>query len=385
MNIGFLVNPIAGMGGKVGLKGTDGVLQEAIDRGAEPVAKERAKETIKRYIFLKQQSEKQNENVTWYTCAGTMGFDILAELKLQDTVGENVQVVYEPKDTNQTTVGDTKSACEKFIKASVELILFCGGDGTARDVFSVVKDSVPILGIPAGVKMHSGVFAMHARTAGTLLVDYIKGEMDTADGEILDLDEDKYRKGEWNIRLFGSAKTPFEPTIIQCGKHMVESASEDEIKEEIAEYIEEEMKKDPDILYVMGSGSTVHAITKHLGISGTLLGVDGLYQNKLIGIDMNEKQLLNALDEHPNAKLIISPIGAQGFILGRGNLQISPKVIRKIGIDNINVISTPAKLNELVSLRVDTNDPELDKIFEEKGWFTVIVGYAQMKLKKIAV
>lgn len=389
MKIGFLVNPIAGMGGRVGLKGTDGVVEEALERGAEPIAQERASEAIQRYVeLIKNQSAidlKRIQKVEWFTCSDKMGEDILTSTGLDKLTDHTLTVVFELQNRDTTSAEDTKQACNKFTSEEIDLLVFCGGDGTARDIYSVLKETVPILGIPSGVKMHSGVFATHPRYAGELLVDYIKGQMDTADGEILDLDEDKYRKGEWNIRLFGVAKTPHEPTIIQRGKHMVESASEDEIKEEIAGYIQEEMESNTDILYIIGSGSTVETISKLLGVDGTLLGIDAVFQNKLVGKDMNEQELLTKLTEYPKAKLIISPIGAQGFILGRGNLQLSPAVIRKIGIENIDIVSTPAKLAGLEALKVDTNDTELDNEFATKGYLSVIIGYRQMKLKKVSV
>ncbi|WP_455392520.1 ATP-NAD kinase family protein [[Eubacterium] cellulosolvens] len=389
MKIGFLINPIAGMGGRVGLKGTDGVLDQAIERGAIPIAQTRAKEAIDRYVKLMSNQVKPSAgdevNIEWVTCMGLMGQDALKEAGLEKLANHRIKIVYEPPNPNHTTAEDTISACQAFITEGVELIVFCGGDGTARDVFSVVNAQVPLLGIPSGVKMHSGVFATHTNYAGDLLVDYLRGEMDTAEGEILDLDEDKYRNGEWNIRLFGIAKTPYEPTIIQRGKHMVESASDAEIKEEIADFIQEEMEENLDTLYIMGSGSTVQAIAKHLGIENSLLGIDAVYQKKLVGKDLNERSILELLNKYPKVRLILSPIGAQGFILGRGNLQLSPAVIRKIGLENIDVVSTPAKLNDLEALKVDTGDIELDQAFVIKGYISVKIGYRQMKLKKLAI
>jgi predicted polyphosphate/ATP-dependent NAD kinase len=314
-----------------------------------------------------------------------MGETVLSQAGLTNALADEVQVVYTPVDMENTTAVDTKSACSEMLKAGVELILFSGGDGTARDIYTVVNDTIPLLGIPSGVKMHSGVFATHAKYAGELLADLVTGEIDTAPGEILDLDEARYRSGEWNIQLFGVAKTLQEPSIIQRGKHMVETASDVEIKEEIADFIREEIEANPDVLYILGSGSTVDAISKHLGIDGTLLGIDAIYQTKQCGKDLNEGELLELLAKHPTAKLILSPIGAQGFILGRGNLQLSPTVVRAIGVDNIEIVSTPAKLAGMEVLRVDTNDPDLDAEFAAVGWLKVIVRYREMKLKKVAV
>ncbi len=387
MKIGFIINPIAGMGGRVGLKGTDGVLEEAKARGAIPIAGHRAIEAINRYVLLVRKLSPTDPffkmDINWFTCSGSMGFDVLENTKVTELKNNFINVEFEPNDPNNTTADDTRECSSRFLQAGVELILFCGGDGTARDVYSIVQDKIPIFGIPSGVKMHSGVFATHANTAGDILLDYILGELDTADGEILDLDEERYRAGDWNIRLFGIAKTPYNPSLIQRGKHMVESASEEEIKEEIADYLKEEIENNQDTLFILGAGSTVQVVTQHLGLDGTLLGIDAVFQGRLVGKDLNEKQLIELLEKHDKVKIILSPIGAQGFILGRGNLQLSPTVIKRIGIENIDIVSTPAKLEELGQLRVDTNDDELDLMFTTKGWLKVIFSYRQMRLKKV--
>ena len=120
-----------------------------------------------------------------------------------------------------------------------------------------------------------------------------------------------------------------------------------------------------------------------MNIKNTLLGIDAIYQNKLVGSDLNEKQILRLLEKYPRAKVILSPIGAQGFILGRGNLQLSPSVISKIGIDNIIVVSTPAKLASTPVIRVDTGDKKLDKKFAEKEFMMIVIGYRLSRVVKI--
>ncbi len=387
MKLGFLINPIAGMGGRVGLKGTDGVLAEALVRGATEVSGERSLEALRSFVKKVKTEDISSfeslEKIEWYTCKGKMGQDILENAGILELNNNTINIIYEPVDLNKTTAKDTKQACQIMENYGIELILFCGGDGTARDIFLVIGDRLPILGIPSGVKMHSGVFATHANVVGELIFDFISGKLDIADGEILDLDEESYRAGDWNVRLFGIAKTPHEPSFIQRGKHIVESASEDEVKDEIAEYIKEEMEENLDTMFILGSGSTVQAVLEKIDINGTLLGIDAVYQGKLIGKDLNEKQILDLLGKYPKVRLILSPIGAQGFILGRGNLQLSPQVIRKIGLDNIDILSTPTKLNEIEFLCVDTNDIELDSEFTRKGWVRVVIGYRQMRLKKL--
>jgi predicted polyphosphate/ATP-dependent NAD kinase len=375
--IGLVVNPIAGMGGRVGLKGTDGVLEEALEMGAQPVAPHRVElflTTLESII----EARSIEEPIKWLTCSGIMGEDDL-EMYCRDST--ECEVVYSPKEP--TSAEDTKDACKKFMEKGAGLIVFCGGDGTARDIWQTVGEEVPIIGIPSGVKMHSGVFGMNPEATAEIVAAFISGELEIAEGEILDLDEEKYREGEWHISLFGTARTPHEPTYVQVSKVQVEAVGEDAIKEEIAESIVEDMEDEPDMLFILGSGSTVGAVSKELGIGFSLLGVDAVVNKELVAEDVNESKLLSLLDEHKKVRLVISPIGAQGFILGRGNLQLSPEVIRRIGIDNITIISPPAKLAQTPMLRVDTGDKKLDEMFHEKQYLRVVFRYKTMKLVKI--
>ena len=371
--IGFVVNPIAGMGGKVGLKGTDGVLNQAINLGAKPVSHDKALETIEEFIsnYLKK------DEIKWITCKGNMGGDILSNLGLK-----NIEIVYSPLK-EKTFSEDTKKACKFFLEKKVDLILFCGGDGTARDIFEVVTNKIPILGIPSGVKMHSAVFGVNTVATGKMLNEFVNNRLTIGDAEIMDLDEERYRKGEWNIKLFGIAKGIVEPTYIQVGKTTFESVSDNEIKDELYEHILDEIKDNKDHLFLFGSGGTIDYIAEKIGIRNTLLGIDAVFNNKTIGIDLNEETILNLLKKYHKVKLILSPIGAQGFILGRGNLQLSPKVIKKIGLDNIIIISTPAKLASTPVIRVDTGDEELDKLFSEKEFIMVVIGYRLSRVVKI--
>ena len=373
VKIGFLVNPIAGMGGRVGLKGTDGVVDEAIKRGAKPIAPTKALETVKEFL-----SKYSKNDVIWYTCSEEMGESELKKANIKD-----FKVVFKHSET-ETSSKDTKNACKKLLDNKVDLILFCGGDGTARDIFSIVKDKIPILGIPSGVKMHSGVFGINTDAAAKMLHEFANKRLTVGDAEIMDLDEGRYRKGDWNIKLFGIAKGIVEPTYVQVGKTIFESVSEDAVKEELAEHIVDDMKENEDFLYLMGSGGTIEFIAEKIGVKNTLLGIDAVYKNKLVGSDLNEKDILNLLSQYPKAKIILSPIGAQGFILGRGNLQLSPKVIRKVGLDNIIVISTPVKLLSTPILRVDTGDKKLDKMFKEKEFMMVVIGYRLSRVIKLS-
>lgn len=373
LRIGFLVNPIAGMGGRVGLKGTDGVLKEAIMRGAQPVAPQKAEEMLREFSSM----ASHQQDVLWVTCAADMGSKEL------DHVGiTNKQIIYTP--VGSTTSGDdTKNACKKLLEHAIDLLVFCGGDGTTRDIFSVVDKNIPLLGVPAGVKMHSGVFGVSTTATAKMLHEFINKRLTIGDAEIMDLDEELYRKGEWKIRVYGIAKGIVEPTYIQVGKASFESVSEDDVRDELADHVNDELEKYHDWLFLFCSGGTIDHIAKKLHIEHTLLGIDAVYQKKLCAKDINEQQILTLLKKYPKVKILLSPIGAQGFILGRGNLQLSPLVIKKIGIENMIVVATPSKLIHTPLLRVDTGDKKLDALFTAQGYLMVVIGYRLSRVVKI--
>lgn len=363
--IGFLINPIAGMGGRVGLKGTDnGIYRKALALGAKPVSADRAR------AALKSLSPEIASNILFYTCSGKMGENLLRELNFKFEVVLSVP--------EETTFKETIKACESFLKNGVDLILFCGGDGTAKDVASVVGDKLPILGIPAGVKMSSSVFAVNPEAVGDLLAldDY-----EITDGEILDIDEREYRNGNLKVKLFGIARTIKAPNKVQFRKNVFSGSSEEESKEGIARFVIEFM--DDETFYILGPGSTVKKICDLLGVEKTLLGVDVLRNRRIIARDVNENGLLKLLDENPFSgfTIIVSPIGSQGFIFGRGNQQISPEVIKRVGVENILIIATPQKLSQTPVLFVDTGDDGVDLMLN--GRIRVISGYRITTLRTI--
>ncbi|MFQ6107302.1 MAG: ATP-NAD kinase family protein [Thermoplasmata archaeon] len=375
--IGLVVNPIAGIGGRVGLKGTDGVLKKALELGGKPVAPEKMHKFLEALVTLLKN--ERLEEIEWLTCGKSMGADYLEEF------GEapwKWEVIFDPG--HPTTAADTMNACKNLLVREAGLIVFCGGDGTARDIWKAIDDEAPVIGIPSGVKMHSGVFGMNPEAVAFIVLRFLLGELEVGDGEILDLDEERYRAGEWYIRLYGIARTPNEPSYVQVGKLHAEVVPEEDVKTEIAEHVAEDMKENKDTLYILGSGSTLSAISKEIGVDYSLLGVDAVCNGELIGKDLNEEQLLSLLDKHEKVKLILTPIGAQGFVLGRGNLQLSPAVVRRIGLDNTVIVCTPGKLNRTPFLRIDTGDDELDQEFRSREYVTVVTGYKTMKLWKIA-
>jgi len=363
MKLGFLINPIAGMGGSVGLKGTDGLVEEARKLGATPIAGERARKCL----------EELKIGATILTCSGAMGEDALKSTPLHH------EVVY--SFNGLTTSEDTQNACRRFVDERVELILFCGGDGTARDVYRVVGQKIPILGIPAGVKMHSAVFAISPRGAAQMIELFVSGKAEVREVEVMDTDEAAYRRNELRMKVFGYARTPYEPVLVQHGKSLFQSVSEETAKEEIAQFALEFMRDGS--LYILGAGTTTFKVAELLGLGEekTLLGVDAVKDGKLVGKDLNEQALLRLLERDPNAKLLVSPIGAQGFVFGRGNQQLSATVLEKIGVKNVIVLATPHKLNETPFLLVDTGSEELDE--QLRGHLSVVCGYRMAQRKEV--
>ncbi len=361
MKLGFLVNPIAGMGGSVALKGTDGLVEEALKRGASPVACNRARQCM--------QELSVDSATEIFTCGGDMGEEAL--------VRQRYEVVYSHE--GMSTCEDTKRACEIFLREGIDLLLFCGGDGTARDIFSVTGREVPILGIPAGVKMHSAVFAITPRSAARIVERFCRGETELRDAEIMDTDEAAYRRNELRMRVFGYARTPYVPALVQPGKSIIQSVDEERAKEDIARFACEFMTKDE--LYIMGAGTTIYKIAEMMHLDKTLLGVDAVKNGKLVGKDLTERELLRIIENESRVKIMVSPIGAQGFIFGRGNQQISAEVIERVGIDNIIVLATPQKLYETPFLMVDTGKEELDK--KLCGYISVVCGYRMAQRKEV--
>ncbi len=367
--IGLIVNPIAGMGGKVGLKGTDGpeIVEKARERGAEPVAPDRAKKAL-------EELNNQIEDLEIITCSDEMGGD-----ECED-VGLGYTIVYETESGN-TSPEDTKKATEKMLEKDVEIIIFAGGDGTARDVREIAEQEIPILGIPTGVKMHSAVFANTPEIGGKLVARYLKGNLPLREAEVMDVDEEAFRNNELQTDLKGYAETPYDPRWVQAAKSpTVTSGSEKADQESIAKYVVEQMED--DYIYILGPGTTTRAVAERLGLSdSTLLGVDLIENEQMIAKDVTEDRILETVEEKP-AKIIISPIGKQGFILGRGNQQLSPRVVREVGVDNVMIIATPNKLAETPHLKIDTGDSDLDDEF--RGYERVIISYGMERPVQVA-
>lgn len=365
VRVGLVVNPIAGLGGRVGLKGTDGAetVARALALGAEPSAGERTRRALDRL-----RSEAADAPFDLLVGPGPMGEDAAHGAGLPFEVADELSAA-------ATTAEDTRRISHVLaLERRVDLLLFAGGDGTAADVLAAVGDAVPALGIPAGVKVHSGVFAVTPEAAGMLAAMRVRGTaLDVAEAEVLDIDEDAYRRGEISPRLVGYLRVPRQRRLVQARKAPT-PAGETVAAQAIAADVVEHME--PGRAYVLGPGTTVRSIAERLGVPKTLVGVDVVRDGELLVADASERDLLALIPEGPMA-VVVTPIGGQGFVVGRGNQQIGPAVLRHAGREHILVVATPWKLASLggLPLRVDTGDRETDAWLA--GHLRVVTGYGE--------
>lgn len=373
--LGLVINPIAGIGGSVALKGSDGVgiAQQAIALGA--TAKSNARTALALEILLPYK-----ENIIIYTASGDMGEHTAKAL------GFNTQVVYrlEHKLENRlTTELDTEQAVSALITKDIDLLLFAGGDGTARNVCHIVEDKFPVLGIPAGCKIHSGVYAITPKAAGRVVELMITNQLvSLTDADVMDIDESLFRQGIVKAKRFGEMQVPSELRYIQAVKSGGVESDELVLQDIAADVI----AKMDDELFIIGSGSTTAFVMEELALENTLLGVDAISEQALIASDLTEPELWQLIQPYAQGKvkLLITLIGGQGHIFGRGNQQLSPRVIRAIGKENIIIIATKAKLNALQArpLIADTGDSELDMVLS--GYLAVTTGYNDQVLYPVA-
>jgi len=367
--LGLIVNPVAGIGGRVGLKGSDGaeIQKRALELGAVPQSLDRAIQALERIKSIKDDLEV-------ITYPGEMGEDAVTACGFEPTVIGSIK-------QGETTAEDTRIAAQEMLRLKVNLLLFAGGDGTARDIYSAVGEGIPVLGIPAGVKIHSAVFATNPISAGDLAVLYLRGRVSSLrEAEVMDIDEEAFRQGIVSAKLYGYLKIPFRRRLVQSLK-IASRPGEKASLEAIACDVVDRMGD--DYLYIIGPGTTTRAITSKLGLNKTLIGVDVVFKRKLLASDVNESQLLNLL-ERREAKIIVTPIGGQGCIFGRGNQQISPEVIKRVGKDNIIVVSAPEKIDSLGGrpLWVDTGDRAVDRMLS--GYMRVVTGYDEQVICKVS-
>lgn len=373
MKLGFIVNPIAGMGGKVGLKGTDNVLKEAISRGAQLIAPARAKEFLRK---LEESSSDTNISIDILTCPGIMG-----ENEAKST-GLAFQVL-SMKTRKETSAEDTKEAVRLLAQEKVDLIVFVGGDGTAKDVLDAMTDlqATPVLGVPSGVKMYSSIFAVSPSDAAEVVSAFAQNQTEIEELEIMDADENAIRKDTFSVKLYGFLKGPFLPAYVQGSKQISpETVDEKDNQTAIARFIIEETP--PEATLILGPGTTVKRLAELLQVSKTLLGVD-VYRKGRVNLDVDEKKILEEVKDWHNTWIVVSPIGHQGILFGRGNQQISPRIMKNVGKERIIIAATKSKLQNIQEniLRVDTGDAEADSMI--RGYVKVVTDYREWRLVQV--
>ena len=362
--IGLIVNPVAGMGGSVGLKGTDGEMyKKALELGAKPVTPKRTKEVLSHI--------KNKDKITLLVAPANMGEEYVKELDIPFTVIGTVG--------EESSAEDTRRISDEMVNNGVELLIFVGGDGTARDICDAINSKVPVVAVPGGVKIFSSVFAVSVRAAAEIVDAFVEGT-DVTEEEVLDVDEDAFREDRLASRLYGYLVVPNVRSFLQPGKAASSiSRSSVESKKEIAAHIIEEM--DRGTLYLLGPGTTLKAIADEMGLPKTLLGIDAVFAGKLVGRDLNEKGILSLLKRYEKRTIIVTPIGGNGFIFGRGSKQFTPEVIKQVGRENIMVVGTSDKVSRLDCLRVDTGDLEVDRLL--CGYTEVTVGHKEGMMVKV--
>lgn len=369
LTLGFCVNPFAGIGGKGGLKGSDGadIIQKALAMGAQMESGTKTLETL-------EIIKKSAVSIEILTCSGAMRANIL------QTVGLPYRIVSQCQ-TKQTTAEDTTRDVLAMKAEGADLILFAGGDGTARNVLDAVGDSMLVLGIPTGCKIHSAVYALNPRSAGELTVELARGApFDITLSEVMDINETLFRQGIVDAQLYGYLKVPHKKNYMQRLKSGGE-LSEVGVLSLIGNSVIEQMK--PDVLYVMGTGSTIHQLMAQMNLQGSLLGIDLILNGKLIAVDVTEQDILDAFCIHPKRSVIVYIIGSQGYVFGRGNQQLSAQVLQQLDKKDILIVANKQKMNSLFGspLYVDTGDKNANKRL--CGYYKVLVGYNEFVMAKL--
>jgi predicted polyphosphate/ATP-dependent NAD kinase len=380
VRIGLLANPDAGLGGRLGLKGSDGQAELARSKGAEDRSGPRLESMLRHFSSIHRGESSQLE---WITSRGRMGTDWIPEELQTGTISE----VHE--SSGETSATDTEDAIERLLENGIDILVYSGGDGTTRDIVASLGNSqsseLPIIGVPSGVKMHSGCFASSPKAAAEVLSAWLHGDLLVSSTEVLDLDEELYRKGKWVVRLYAEAFSPNSPRWMQGSKQLIETESEKEIIIGISDHIEDSLVSD-DRLIIWGSGGTLREIASNIGFELTTLGIDATIGGEQVGTDLDESGILALLDSHVGpTTLLLSPMGGQGFLIGRGNLQLSPAVLGSIGTDNILGVVTPAKLLTVRALRIETGDVDLDQEFASKRYMKVLQGFRTTRILPVSV
>ncbi|MDH4123939.1 MAG: ATP-NAD kinase family protein [Thermoplasmata archaeon] len=366
MRIGFIVNPLAGRGGAAGLGGSDGFTREDFDRmNAKPISQRRAEQALN---SIKVQP--CFGDIEFLSASGEMGEGALEKAGIG-----RMELLDAPEET---TAEDTIRISKELLAKGIDLLIFVGGDGTARDILSAIGKEAPILGIPSGVKMHSSVFVNTPEEVGQAVQIFFELR-NIIEREVMDVDEEEFRSGRVSAKLYGTAIVPDVSDLMQSRKSPTDRSSETDEIEELVGYFVQSIEK--DVLYLLGTGSTISSISKQMGINKNELGVNAIMDGEEIGKELDEKKILELLEKYDKRRTVVTPIGGQGFIFGRGNLQLSAKVIASVENEDIMIIATPSKLSRLKILRIDTGDPEIDARL--RGYWKVLVGFGKYRVMMV--
>ena len=380
VRIGVLANPDAGLGGRLGLKGSDGQAELARSKGAEDRSGPRLESMLRHFSRIHRD---ESTEIEWITSSGRMGTAWIPDELQIGTISEVHQ------SSGNTSASDTQAAVAMLLEHGIDLLVYSGGDGTTRDIVSSLSDSespeLPVIGVPSGVKMHSGCFASSPKAAAEVLSAWIHGDLLVSSTEVLDLDEELYRKGKWVVRLYAEAFSPNSPRWMQGSKELIQTESEEDIIVGLSDHIEESIAEEGRLV-IWGSGGTLREIGGNIGFELTTLGIDATIGSEQVGTDLAESGIIELLESHDGpVTLLLSPMGGQGFLIGRGNLQLSPAVLSSIGIENILGVVTPAKLLTVRALRIETGDESLDEEFASKRYMKVLQGYRTTRILPVSV
>lgn len=379
--VGLLINPIAGMGGRVGLKGTDGadIVTLARERGAIPESSLKAVKALKQLLPLRDE-------LLFLVAQGSMG-----EMAVRE-IGLRYEIVYEPGRPDgvvedvmnevgvDTSAADSIKILEQFRALDVELVLFAGGDGTARDVAKGIGLTVPVVGIPAGVKIYSPVFAITPEAAGRMAYDYLSESiMGLVEKEVIDIEETAFRRDEIVTEVYGYLTVLNDQVHLQ---NLKSPTPQDGASAQVSAALQVIDEMVDDVYYIVGSGSTTSRVMEELGLSGTQLGVDIIKNRQLIAKDVSEREILAIIGDQP-VKLIVTPMGGQGYLFGRGNQQLSDKVLARIAKDDIIIVSTHGKINTFYGrpLWIYTGDSVIDE--KLSGYYKIVLGYGRYGIYKV--
>lgn len=362
LTVGFIVNPIAGIGGPAGLKGSDGpqTLQKAKSLGACAKAPRQAK----RFINQLSRLIPPSLTVKFLTCHGAMGADAFQDSQF------DYDLVYNP--TRKTTEKDTINAYRAIAGYPVDVIAFVGGDGTARDILDAQSEK-PLrhLGIAGGVKVQSPVFALSPAVAAQTIIAVANGKYEGVFREVIDINEKAIRSGIIDSNHYGDL------LVVNATHHLQGAKSRRKVSEAtaIANLAYSTYQSLPkDCYLIIGPGSTTMALKKLLG-EGTLLGVDVYYNKKITQKDANQQSLDKLAGQV--WQLYLTFTGGQGFLLGRGNQQIGPALLSRVNRHNMTILASLDKLIELQGqpIRIDCGDDLLEK--KLMGYYPVLVADKQ--------